>query len=268
MKKSFSILIFLALVVYGAKAQGGMHTAPSQVAPANPTSNLFTRWAGDSEIMHEGFGKRIIIQCNPLLEPLQAGGIVQISLGRGISWLLGGEYNNDNLNGGDYAYTIRTGLYFLTWKGVPEYINVKNKDGTQLLKYVTIEKRKYVCLQFFYRKWQPITDIVYDGDKGSYCSVISLFAGLFYIPDMYLYTANANVHTFGLDVTRWTQKPIGHSRHFVVEYFWGASVRIKEVQIEETGKVTGPWPPNTTVFKTFSKFALLPCIGINLGYRF
>ena len=244
-----------------------MHMAPSQAAQANTNTNLFTRWAADSEIMHEKFGKRIIVQCNPFLEPVQAGGTVQISLGRGMCWLLGGEYNN-NIGDQYYAYTIRTGLYFLTHKGASKYINVKGKDSTQRLKYLTIEKRKYTCVEFFYRKWQPMTDFYYYGDKGADNSVISLFSGLSFTPDMYLYNANATVQTVGIDVTRWTQVPIGHSRHFMLEYFWGASIRLKYVQLVETGKVTGPWDPGTTVPVSFNKLLVLPRIGINIGYRF
>ncbi|MGP8214487.1 MAG: hypothetical protein ACLQQ4_02880 [Bacteroidia bacterium] len=221
------------------------------------------------------FKRGVIIKINPPEILLGAanfgeiGGFIQIPVNKNIDIQFGFGINNYgsnssddvNANGSILGYVIRAGLYHF------------------------LSEKKYISLQFFYRKWNDNNIEFYIPPSGSLqaaenadedpsntndgiinpYSVISPLNG----DNTYGYTIdNAIINVYALDFVYGKQIPIFHSRHFIFEYYFGGGLRVKNITLHEIMyQVLGT---NYNSTKSYTYNALFPDIkaGIMFGFKF
>lgn len=205
-------------------------------------------------------GQTVLLKLNPTLAATwEWGGAIEMSLGKGVYGFVGGGYNFwENKPG----YTIRTGLYF--------FHSTTEKQREKAGKSYTETIRKFTSLQFFYRRWPDIINIIGNSDPN-----ITPFGALFspsYIGESYdvdVYNANSKVGA--LDFTWCKQTTIGRSKHFLFEKFIGFGVRMKYIQTVTTGYYDQKGNLNQYQISDYSYYnyiTVLPYIrlGFNIDY--
>lgn len=205
-------------------------------------------------------GQTILLKINPTLAATwEWGGAIEMSLGKGVYGFVGGGYNFwENKPG----YTIRTGLYFLH--------STTEKQRGKAGKSYTETIRKFTSLQFFYRRWPDILNIIGTDDPN-----ITPFGAIFsssnngaYDVDVY----NASSKVGALDFTWCKQTTIGRSKHFLFEKFIGFGVRMKYIQTVTTGNYdqNGNLHQYQVSDYSYSNYiTVLPYIrlGFNIAYK-